>query len=76
MNYVKNIPGFVEQSFDDKGKCYKQEFIPQDSCDYLTIEYETDKGESIPRCNMPLEGNECFPCNMIQPQTIVDQFFN
>lgn len=54
--YVKITYGWVSQSFDSQGHCFRQEFLASDE-----VQYEDEDGE-------PVEEREVyFPYSMMQP---------
>jgi hypothetical protein len=63
MLYNKITYGYVEQIFDNKGTCLCQRFIADDY-----VEFEEKDGDIIAASDMPLEGKEYFPLNMVQPE--------
>jgi hypothetical protein len=64
MLFKKFTTGVVVQSFNDAGECVEQEFKIYD---HGSVEYETAEGYPIDVDDLPLNGREYFPFDMVQP---------
>ena len=62
MSYCKFTEGYVKQVFNDSGECINQTFHAAGD-----ITYENPKGIPLDLEDLPLEGDEYFPFDMVQP---------
>ncbi len=55
------------QTFDDKGEFVEQEFIADDE-----VTFENEYGETLNLKELPKQGDEYFPFDMVQKSTDID----
>ena len=59
---LKITNGYVVQRYNNDGLCVGQQFCSSNE----KVTYETEDGYEL---NMPFDGNEYFPFEMVQPES-------
>ena len=66
-NFNKVTNGYVVQTFDNKGEFVEQEFIADDE-----VTFENEYGETLNLKELPKQGDEYFPFDMLQKSMDID----